>query len=50
MKIITDFIDNGPLPSMYTCDDGGYFPPLMIEDIPLETKALALIVDDPDAP
>ena len=50
MKIITDFADNGILPSMYTCDEGGYFPTLMIEDIPLSTKSLALIVDDPDAP
>lgn len=50
MKIITDFTDNGMLPSMYTCDEGGYFPTLMIEDIPLTTKSLALIVDDPDAP
>lgn len=50
MKIITDFADNGTLPSMYTCDEGGYFPSLMIEDIPLSTKSLALIVDDSDAP
>lgn len=50
MKIITDFADNWPLPSMYTCDDGWYFPSLMIEDIPFGTKVLVLIVDDPDAP
>lgn len=50
MNISTDFIDNGLLPSTYTCDGEGYFPTLKIEDIPDDTKTLALIVDDPDAP
>ncbi len=50
MKIITDFTDNGLIPSKYTCDGDGYFPHLTIEDIPANTKALALVVDDPDAP
>ncbi len=50
MNISTDFIDNGFLPSKYTCDGEGYFPTLKIEDILDDTKTLALIVDDPDAP
>lgn len=50
MKIITDFTDNGLIPSKYTCDGEGRFPTLTIEDIPANTKSLALIVDDPDAP
>lgn len=50
MKIITDFIDKGLLPSQYTCDGEGRFPVLKIEDIPVDTKTLVLVVDDPDAP
>ncbi len=50
MNISTDFIDNGFLPSKYTCDGEGYFPTLKIQDIPANTKTLALVVDDPDAP
>lgn len=50
MNISTDFIDNGLLPFQYTCDGEGRFPTLKIEDIPINTKTLALIVDDPDAP
>jgi hypothetical protein len=50
MNISTDFIDNGFLPSKYTCDGEGYFPTLKIQDIPENTKTLALVVDDPDAP
>jgi hypothetical protein len=50
MNISTDFIDNGFLPSKYTCDGEGYFPTLKIQDIPENTKTLVLVVDDPDAP
>lgn len=50
MKITADFADQGPLSSLYTCDGEGRFPDLTIETIPLSTKSLALIVDDPDAP
>ncbi len=50
MKIITDFTDNGLIPSQYTCDGEGRFPTLTIEDIPANTQSLALIVDDPDVP
>lgn len=38
------------LPAMYTCDGDGIFPRLSLLDIPVTTKSLALIVDDPDAP
>ena len=38
------------IPAKYTCDGPNVNPPLTIENIPLETKSLALIVDDPDAP
>ena len=50
MHISSDFIDNGLMPSKYTCDGEGYFPILIVEDIPANTKTLALVVDDPDAP
>ena len=50
MKIITDFIDNGKIPSVYTCDGEGRFPDINIDGIPTGSKSLVLIVDDPDAP
>ncbi len=50
MKISTDFVDNGSIPSVYTCDGDGRFPLLSLEDIPADAKSLALIVYDPDAP
>lgn len=50
MKIEADFEENWMLPAMYTCDGDGIFPRLSLLDIPVTTKSLALIVDDPDAP
>ncbi len=50
MNISTDFTDKGLIPFQYTCDGEGRFPILTIDDIPTDTKSLALIVDDPDAP
>jgi len=44
------FENNQNIPSKYTCDSENINPPLEIGDIPEETKSLALIVDDPDAP
>ncbi len=38
------------IPPQYTCDGDGINPPLEFADIPENTKSLALIVDDPDAP
>ena len=46
----TDFEQNGFIPPKFTCDGTDISPSLTIEDIPAETKCLALIVDDPDAP
>lgn len=51
MKIKSSaFEENGIIPKKYTCDGEDVNPPLSFEDIPEETKSLALIVDDPDAP
>jgi Raf kinase inhibitor-like YbhB/YbcL family protein len=44
------FKNNGFIPAKYTCDGTNVNPDLMIEDIPANTKSLAVIVDDPDAP
>ena len=46
----TAFSQKGQVPSKYTCDGDDMNPPLSIEGVPPEAKALALIVDDPDAP
>lgn len=44
------FAANGHIPSQYTCDGENVSPPLVISDVPVGTKSLILIVDDPDAP
>lgn len=44
------FENNGNIPVKYTCDGMDVSPPLLIENIPTDSKSLALIVDDPDAP
>jgi hypothetical protein len=38
------------IPNQYGCQGDDISPPLKIEDIPDETRSMALIVDDPDAP
>lgn len=44
------FGHNGDIPSEFTCDGDGVSPPLTISEVPENTKTLALISDDPDAP
>jgi Raf kinase inhibitor-like YbhB/YbcL family protein len=44
------FEHNKPIPKKYGCNGDNINPPLTIEGTPKETKALALTVDDPDAP
>lgn len=39
-----------PIPATYTCKGKDCSPALAIHDVPAGTKALALIMDDPDAP
>lgn len=46
----TAFIDNGPIPSKYTCEGDNINPPLVWDELPAGTKSLALIMDDPDVP
>ncbi len=44
------FENNKAIPRKYSCDGNDVNPPITIEGSPTETKSLALIVDDPDAP
>ena len=51
MKISSPvFKNNDYIPSKYSCEGRDINPPLIIEEIPNNTKYLALIMDDPDAP
>lgn len=44
------FANNELIPKKFTCEGEDVNPALIIEAIPVNTKSLALIVDDPDAP
>ena len=51
MKVTSSaFTEGGNIPSKFTCDGTDTSPPLKIEGVPPEAKALLLILDDPDAP
>ena len=51
LKLIsTVFSHNGHIPLKYTCEGENINPPLEVENIPDNTKTLALTVEDPDAP
>lgn len=50
MKITSQAFNNGEnIPEKYTMYGDNRIPPLHLEDIPSNTRSLALIVDDPDA-
>lgn len=44
------FVDGAAIPREYTCDGAGRIPPIRWEAVPDDAAALALVVDDPDAP
>lgn len=46
----SDFNNKGDIPSKFTCEGEDISPALAWTEVPPETKSLALIVDDPDAP
>jgi Raf kinase inhibitor-like YbhB/YbcL family protein len=45
-----DFTHQGEIPKLFTCDGNDSSPALSWSGLPQDTKSLALIVDDPDAP
>lgn len=45
-----DFEQGQPIPKQYTCAGRNMSPPITWDGIPKNTRSLALIVDDPDAP
>jgi len=44
------FKNGGEIPKKYSCDGANVSPPLKIENVPSNTKSLALVFDDIDAP
>ncbi len=44
------FEANKEIPEKYSCRGKGTNPPITIEGTPKETKSIAFIIDDPDAP
>lgn len=51
MKISSPvFTNNDGFPRAHTCDGAQTSPPLEISGIPRQTKSLALVLRDPDAP
>ena len=49
MRIISHCIENDSIPIKYTCEGEDISPPLQFFDIPMGSKSLALIMEDPDA-
>jgi len=50
MHVASTFTANTMIPKAYTGEGADESPPLSIDEIPGNTKSLALIMDDPDAP
>ena len=50
MKTLSVSLDFQRFPRQYTCDGADISPKIHIGNIPEGTKALAIIMDDPDAP
>lgn len=44
------FSNQGSIPAQYTCEGKNVSPPLSWSGVPGDTRSLALVVDDPDAP
>lgn len=49
MEIVSpSFEDGGELPVLYTCDGENIHPRLEFENLPVGTKSIALVIEDPD--
>jgi Raf kinase inhibitor-like YbhB/YbcL family protein len=46
----TAYTEGNPIPKRHTCDGTDVSPPLQWSGVPAGARALALILDDPDAP
>lgn len=46
----TDFVNQGSIPAVHTCEGSDISPALAWSNAPEGTKSFAIIVDDPDAP
>src|SRR5690349_13462148 len=44
------FRANGAIPAEYTCDGDEKTPPLSWSNVPAQTKSIAVMLEDPDAP
>jgi Raf kinase inhibitor-like YbhB/YbcL family protein len=43
------FKDNGPIPTKYTCNGKNINPPLDIEDLPKQSRCIAVVVEESNA-
>lgn len=50
LEVGSVFHDGEFIPKEYTCEGDDINPPIYIANIPPDTRSLAIIVDDPDAP
>jgi Raf kinase inhibitor-like YbhB/YbcL family protein len=51
MRIVSPaFAEGTPVPVEHTCEGSGSSPGLAWSEIPVDTRSLALVCDDPDAP
>lgn len=50
MKVTSAFAQGEAIPRCYTCQEDDLSPPIQWAGLPPETRSLALIIDDPDAP
>jgi Raf kinase inhibitor-like YbhB/YbcL family protein len=46
----TAFAEGEPIPELYSCDGADISPPLTWTGVPIGTRSIALLCDDPDAP
>jgi len=44
------FSQGGEIPRKYSCEGENVSPPIEVKGLPEETKTIAIIVEDPDAP